>query len=262
MSGGTPPRGVHRGTPGEAVPVWSGRVAAGRARLARYLVTDRVVGDLAVDGDPAELQLRRHGVLGRPWVWLRQVHGARVVVVGADDDPTEVSGAEADALVTRRTDVALAVQVADCAPVALVGRAADGDPDDAVLGAVHAGWKGLEAGVLAAAVREMARLGADEVVAALGPCIGPECYEFGDEDLDRLAARFGPAVRARTRDGRPAFDLRAGVTAALAEVSVDVIRTDPRCTACAGGDLPTLFSHRARGDTGRQALVVWLEEQP
>jgi YfiH family protein len=258
-AGGAPPAGLHGGTPGEAPRVWSGHRAAGAARIGRYLATDRAVGDLSIDGEAGTLAARRRRVLDRPWVWVRQVHGAEVLVVGPDDEPGAVSGREADAVVTRRDDIALAVHAADCAPVALVGRDGSSSSSGAVVGAVHAGWKGLEAGVLPAAVATMRSLGAVEVEAALGPCIGPECYEFGLDDLDALAARFGPAVRGETSEGRPALDLRAGVSAALAEVGVVVVDADGRCTACAGREQPALFSHRARGEVGRQALVVWLE---
>ena len=127
-----------------------------------------------------------------PWSWLRQVHGAAVRVV---DEPGGVQGDEGDALVTAVPGVALAVFTADCAPVALAapkGSSASSTPDGG----------GREAGVVEAAVAAMRGLGATRVDAVLGPCIRPGCYEFGRPDLDRLAARFGPAVRA-LHVGRP-----------------------------------------------------------
>jgi copper oxidase (laccase) domain-containing protein len=103
--------------------------------------------------------------------------------------------------------------------------------------------------------------GATRVRAVLGPCIHPCCYEFGEPDLDVVATRYeGSAprpLRAATRDGRPALDVPAAVAGALAACEAELVATSPTCTAC--GDAP-LFSHRARGDTGRQAMVVWLEE--
>jgi hypothetical protein len=209
-------------------------------------------GDLSVGLEPAELGPRRRALVDRPWVWLHQVHGAGVVVVGDHDVPDDDAGSAADALVTARDDVALAVHTADCAGVALVA-------DNGAVGAVHAGWRGLVAGVLPAAVGALRDLGAARVWAASGPCIGPECYEFGEAELAQVADRLGPTVRGETATGAPALDLRAGVRAALAEVDVTLEHVDPRCTACAGGDEPVLFSHRARRDVGRQAVVVWLD---
>jgi copper oxidase (laccase) domain-containing protein len=90
------------------------------------------------------------------------------------------------------------------------------------------------------------------VRALIGPCIRPQRYEFGAAELDDLAARLGPEVRARTAAGTPALDLAAGVRAALRRVDVtDVVDLD-LCTASS----PDYFSHRRDGTTGRQAMVV------
>jgi len=135
---------------------------------------------------------------------------------------------------------------ADCAPVALASR-------EGVVGVAHAGWRGLLGGVLERAVAAMRALGAGEIEAVLGPCIRPPCYEFGADDLDRVAARLGDGVRGRTASGAPALDLPAGVGAALERAGVDDLRDVGLCTACT----PGYFSHRARGDRGRQALALW-----
>ncbi len=102
----------------------------------------------------------------------------------------------------------------------------------------------------------MRRLGATEVVAHVGPCIGPECYEFGAADLDDLRQRFGATVVATTAAGAPALDMVALVAASLAEVDVEVASSGP-CTACDD----RYWSHRGRGDLGRQAMAVWLEAE-
>jgi copper oxidase (laccase) domain-containing protein len=246
---------------GSSWPVAPGVVARVRATAA----TD---GDLAVHGEAATLAARRREVLDRPWVWLRQVHGGDVVVLDDGADLDTVNGASADAVVTARTDVVLAVHSADCATIALLGRTATttepavgGPLAGGLVGAVHAGWRGLEAGVLAATVAAMRSRGAVSIDAVLGPCIGVECYEFGPAELERVAVAVGPAVVGRTRAGTPALDLRAGVVAALEELDVPVVAADPRCTACATVDgAPALHSHRARGDLGRQALLVWLDD--
>ena len=189
--------------------------------------------------------------------WVRQVHGSTVVVVPDDDrtppghparspSVTAVLDGEADALVSAAPSTGLVVLTADCAPIAL------GSPEG-VFGAVHAGWRGLVDGVVGRAVSAMRDNGATEVVGALGTCIRPECYEFSPADLDQVAARFGDGVRSRTATGRPALDLPAAVASALATAGVRQQAVDATCTGCGGG----YFSHRVRGDGGRQALVVW-----
>jgi hypothetical protein len=214
--------------------------------------TTRAEGDFAVDGEPVGLAERRRAVVDHPWVWLRQVHGADVVVATRENAPA-VAGTEADAMVTADPDLVLAIQSADCVPITFWC-------DEGIVGAAHAGWRGLEAGVVERTLEAMWALGAGVIQAWTGPCIEGACYEFGAGDLDRLAARFGDAVRATTRDGRPALDLLELTDAAV----IDTAR--PRwpvglhggsaCTAC---DADRWFSHRARGDTGRMATVVWRE---
>ncbi|HVF73676.1 MAG TPA: polyphenol oxidase family protein [Acidimicrobiales bacterium] len=180
----------------------------------------------------------RRSVVDPALTRLHQVHGARVVVV---DAPGACDGEEADAAVTAVAGAKLAVFTADCAPVAL---AADG-----VIGAVHAGWRGLAAGVVQAAVEEMRRLGAGRIDAALGPCIRAECYEFED-----VAEWFPPEVHGVTRQGRPALDVPAAVRAALDAAGVELVHDEGVCTACSAEH----YSHRARGDGERQAMVVWM----
>lgn len=203
--------------------------------------TDRSRRDLAIDS--AGVEERRAAIAPVPWTWLRQVHGSRVVVV---DSPGQHAGVEADAAVTATPGCVLAVQVADCAPIALVSSSA--------VGVVHAGWKGLVVGVVANAVTAMRDLGATEIDAQVGPCIEAPCYEFGASDLEAVARVLGGGVRAATRLGSPALDLRAGVRAALERAGVERITEDATCTACSSRH----WSHRARGDVARQAVVAWM----
>jgi YfiH family protein len=188
---------------------------------------------------------------------LEQVHGTAVVLVGADapagrppDGPgrtmTATFAGQGDALVSATPSACLAVLTADCAPVAL-------GSGEGVFAAIHAGWRGLTEGVVEEAVGAMRTRGATEVVGALGPCIHSECYEFDDGDLAPVVGRYGPGVRGRTPAGRPALDLPAAVSAALAAAGAKEIPGVGACTGCS----PGYFSHRARGDAGRQALVVW-----
>ena len=183
-----------------------------------------------------------------PCTWLRQCHGNEVVVV---DRPGAFAGAIGDAAVTSIPGAALGVITADCAPIALLGARA--------IGVVHAGWRGLEAGVIGAAAAAMRELDQGPISARLGPCIQRECYEFGTGELNRLQARFGETVVGRTSQGAPALDLPAAVRQALGEYGVilDVEPGDQRCTACD----PGLWSYRARRDSSRQGLAVWIEPE-
>jgi YfiH family protein len=215
--------------------------------VARSRFTLRAAGDLRSFPPADGVVERRRSAVDLPWRVVRQVHGAEVVVV---TDPTDESDpVEADALVTDLRGVALSVNVADCAPVAIVSR-------QNVVAAVHAGWKGVEAGVIEATVDTMRRLGARDLVAWLGPCVHPECYEFGADDLAGLEQRYGRAVRTRTASGAVALDLPMAVGAALGGSGVALVGAADACTAC---DATRFFSHRARGDEGRHALAVWIE---
>jgi YfiH family protein len=184
---------------------------------------------LLTDDDPERVAANRERVRAhvgaRRLAQGRQVHGTRVVVDGE-------GGEDADGQVTTRPGVAAIVLVADCLPVALVG------PDAA--GVVHAGWRGLAAGVLEAGV---AALGEGPVAAAIGPGIGPCCYEVGDD------------VRAVFGTGEHTLDLKAQARARLQAAGVTEIHDCGLCTAC---DPQRFFSHRRdNGVTGRQAGLAW-----
>lgn len=221
----------------------------GADRRVCVLVTDRRDGDLAISTDPDQLERRRRAIVDRQWVWTRQVHGAGVLVIDADSDVSSGNGTEADAIVTLRTDVAIAAHSADCATVALWA-------PEGVIGVVHAGWRGLLVDVIGAAVTTMRSLGATTIRAATGPSIGPECYEFGADDLAELRAELGDSVVAVTATGAPALDVRAAVAGRLDQAGVVAVDIDDRCTGC---EAEQFWSHRIRSDTARQALVVWSE---
>jgi len=196
--------------------------------------------------------------LGAPsgWVWLRQVHGAGVFAASGPTGPG--APPEADAAVTTVRGLPLAIVTADCAPVVVAN-------DDAVA-VVHAGHRGLAAGVVEAAVEAVRVRGTGEVRAFLGPCIRPAHYAFGEADLAALVQRLGPGVASRTEDGAPAFDVAAGVRVALGRAGVDGLDDCGECTAGAtDGGRPRYFSHRrdtaragGEGATGRQVTVAVL----
>lgn len=161
-------------------------------------------------------------------------------------EPGTPSGAEGDALVADDGEAVLAVFSADCATVALAS-------PEGVMAAIHAGWKGVVAGVMGQAVEAVRSLGATSVFAGLGPCIGPECYEFGPDDLERVVAVAGPRARSVTRWGTPALDLPAAVAACLDASGAELVAADGTCTGCSQSH----YSYRASGAVERQALVVW-----
>ncbi len=168
------------------------------------------------------LARRRAGLVAHRWTWLRQVHAGRVVVV---EVPGGGAGQEADAAVTAVSDAVLAVHAADCAPIALVA-------EGGAVAVAHAGWRGLAAGVVAGAVDGLTALAAGPIRALVGPVIGPECYEFGEADLQPLRECLGDAVVGTTSWGTPALDLSAGVRAALDGCGVRDVTFLGGCTAC------------------------------
>ena len=254
MGAGAPAGVAHDGTRTVRSAGMTGTIDLAQRVHCRW--TDASAGDLGYGPGDSAGTGALPGVAGldpalvggsRP-AWLGQVHGAGTVVV-----PTGASGArgEGDALVAGppvpdRPVPCLCVLTADCASIALAG-------DDGSYAAVHAGWRGLLAGVVDAAADRLRSGGAQRIVGALGPCIHAECYEFSPVDLDRLAGAFGDGVRARTAGGRPALDLPAAVAVSLARAGISQVGGVDACTACQG----RYFSHRARGDVARQALLVW-----
>lgn len=200
-------------------------------------------GDFHLDQPQLDLERVRRAFVDLPWSQPDEVHGDGVGVV---EHPGHLDRAVADALVTDQVGAVLGIWVGDCAPVALVS-------ETGRIGAVHAGWRGIEAGVLQRAVETLRRVAGETVEAALGPCIRPCCYEFGDDDLARLVSRYGAAVVSETRGGRAALDVPSAVRLALDEVSV-AVADHGTCTACSPG---RYWSHRARGERGRQVMAVW-----
>lgn len=180
----------------------------------------------------------------------RQVHGPDVRRVAGPPEGGFVGHLrdwpDADGLVTAAAEAPLAVFGADCLPVLMWRR------DRPLVGAAHAGWRGLVAGVLEATVAELGEPAATGV--AIGPGIGPCCYPVSAEVRDRFAGRFGDAVLAGE-----AVDLALAARGALVAAGVPdaAIRTVPACTSC---EAARFFSYRRDGrGTGRQAGIVWAE---
>lgn len=199
-------------------------------------LSDKSFGNLSPHfGDPtdARARLARRLGVGRV-VWAEQVHGPDVAVV----DGTVDYVAGVDGLVTRTPGVAVAVLVADCLPVLIEG--------DGVVAAVHAGRRGLAAGILERAVAETG----PDVRAVVGPGIGPCCYEVGSDVYDEVVA----ALPAAATPGGRTLDLPAGAAESLGRAGVTDVRREGGCTACD----PAYFSHRRVPGEGRQAGAIAL----
>lgn len=199
------------------------------------------------------------GLAGRPLVTVRQVHGDRLVVVRGAKEAEEVAAQAADGILTASAEVALAVLTADCLPVLLL------DPRHRAVGAVHSGWRGTVLRIVGRAVRRMGdEFGTTpgDILAALGPGIGPCCYEVDRPVLTRFAEAFpGQAEGFLTeRDGdRAHLDLRAAVLADLKDSGVldENVTVVDACTSC---QPERYFSHRRQGgSTGRMAAVIGLQ---
>jgi len=181
-------------------------------------------------------------------VFARQVHGTDLIAhpsefscsfwsLGDQKEQLRVPP-EADGHVIRRPGFAALVFVADCLPIALSG------PKGVAM--VHAGWRGLAGGILAAGAEAVGAMSA-----AIGPGIGPCCYEVGDEVLGAFSG-LGEGVA----EGRM-LDLPEAARRLLAEAGVEAVKSAGLCTSCEEG---LFFSHRRdRGRTGRQAGLAWIE---
>ncbi|WP_454049071.1 peptidoglycan editing factor PgeF [Cellulomonas sp. Marseille-Q8402] len=211
---------------------------------------------LNVGDDPARVRENRARVAawaGAPLAWATQVHGTGVHVLGGEPGPGEDTVGDADALVSTVRGAGVGVLVADCVPVLLA------DAQAGVVGAVHAGRRGLVAGVVQAALAEMVARGAApaRVRAAVGPAISGPRYEV-PEQMQREVAAVVPETACRTDAGTPGLDLPGGVAAVLRRAGVaDVLVTG----WCTDSD-DRFFSHRraqrAGTTTGRSAGVVAL----
>jgi polyphenol oxidase len=224
---------------GVSLPPYDDGVGGGGLNLGGH------VGDL-----PETVEANR-SALGRSLpaspIWLNQVHGNRVV-----DAAQAKPGTEADAIVANRPGLVCTILTADCLPVLFC------DQGGKVVGAAHAGWRGLAGGVLENTVSQMRVAGATDIVAWLGPAIGPTRFEVGGEVLaafaqhdERAAAAFVPIAG---HSGKYLADIYA--LARLRLVAAGVQRID-------GGDLCTVsdrrfYSYRRDGITGRMASLIWI----
>jgi YfiH family protein len=179
--------------------------------------------------------------------WLEQVHGTDVV----DLDAAAAGAHRGDAAITRSPARVCAIQVADCMPVLFTAR------DASAVGAAHAGWRGLAAGVLERTVGAL-RVAPRDLIAWMGPAIGPEHFEVGGEVRERFLAGdpdVAPAFEANAR-GRWQCDLAALVRRRLAGLGITAITGGAWCTYT---DAQRFFSYRRDGTCGRLAALIWLQ---
>lgn len=189
----------------------------------------------------------RHDLPAEP-AWLEQVHGVTVVDAGA-----LAAGAVpvADASVAFVPGVVCAVMTADCLPVLLARR------DGQAVGAAHAGWRGLQAGVLEATVAQLG--GGRDLLAWLGPAIGPTAFEVGDEVRAAFvadAAEASAAFRPGAAPGKWWADIYLLARQRLQAVGVTAIHGGEHCTV---SDPARFFSYRRDGRTGRMVALIWRE---
>jgi polyphenol oxidase len=214
---------------------------------------------VAVDDDAqavAENRRRWAEATGARPVWLRQVHGTRVLQLTAATPSTPEE--PADAAWTSERGLACTVQAADCMPVLF------STLDGTAVAAAHAGWRGLAAGVLEATLKALQQCAGAEpaqIVAWLGPCIGPRQFEVGADVLQAFGQDPGAAdpqfFVPRTRaDGSPRWlaHLRALARLRLQAAGVQHISGEPACTV---EDASRFFSFRRDRITGRMAAAVW-----
>ena len=205
------------------------------------LVTTRELGDMK----SAHSRLRLRLLLPGEPVWLRQVHGTRVI-----DAARAAPGLAADASITTQPNTVCAVMAADCMPVLLA------HGEGTAVGIAHAGWRGLCAGVIEATVAAMA-VPASGILAWLGPAIGPGAYEVGDEVRAAFVDRDARAAAAfqAARPGHWKLDLYAVARQRLAVLGVTQVFGGGFCTA---SDAARFFSYRRDRTEARMAAAIWI----
>ena len=222
------------------------------------------VGDAAENVELNRAQIRRH--LPAEPVWLTQVHGCEVIDAGVVNTAavdavalgtlavsTTMHAPQADASFTTQPGVVCAVLTADCLPVLL------SDTCGRVVGAAHAGWRGLAAGVLENTVVRMREAGGVELLAWLGPAIGPQQFEVGEDVFEAFVARHPSMVHAfqaiEAKPGKYMADIYTLARDILLLAGVARVSGGNYCTVSTP---QRFYSFRRDSVTGRMASLIWI----
>lgn len=205
------------------------------------------VGDALDAVEANRLSLSRQLALPAGPVWLEQVHGTGIC--NLDEDPSDTP--RADGAVATRAGAVCVVMTADCLPVLLCAR------DGSGVAAAHAGWRGLADGVIEAALDGLS-CPPDAVLAWLGPAIGPQAFEVGEEVRLAFVNQDSQAETAfHVREGRLYADLYRLARQRLQARGVKAIHGGGRCTYT---EADSFYSYRRDGTTGRMASLIWIDE--
>ena len=232
------PDNVHAFTTTRTGGVSQGRYAS--LNLATH------VGDQPQHVAQNRQHLRRHAAMPGEPVWLSQCHGNRVIELDAKHEPCP----QADAAVSRQHGVVCAVLTADCLPLLICDRAGT------QVAAVHAGWRGLHAGIISNTVRQFP-CPPRELLVWLGPAIGPQAFEVGEEVYAAFVSKQLHNQAAFTASGTASWqcDLYRLARLELQFLSVEAVYGGGACTC---SDADRFYSYRRDGATGRMASCIWL----
>lgn len=223
--------------------------------------TSQAEGNLAlhVNDDPQQVRANRArleeriGVRSFSLTFMNQVHSATVLNAEqrAEQQGAESAAATCDGLISPTGTTPLAVMVADCLPVLLVGH--NPQNNSSATAAVHAGRRGLLDGILPETVKQLTEMGATRIEAVIGPAICGRCYEVPQEMLEKSEARV-PGIGSITSWDTPALDLPRAAAGQLRDLAVQV-RNSGICTL----ENPEYYSYRRDRHSGRFAGIIWRE---
>ncbi len=217
-----------------------------RSPWRSFNLADHVGDDPLAVAENRRLLSRRLG-LPQPPRWLHQVHG-----IGVSTD--SACGVEADAVFTRTAGRVCGIMTADCLPVLLC------DQEGSAVAAVHAGWRGLCGGIIERSVAQFSVAG-DQLLAWLGPAIGPQAFEVGDEVRQAFVQQAPQAAQGFVAvtgvNGKWLADLYLLARQRLSDLGIERVYGGDFCTY---SDPRRFFSYRRDGQTGRMASLIWLHE--
>lgn len=224
----------------------------------RAITTTREFGNLAthVDDDLQKVlrnrqQLMQYLHLKHEPIWLTQTHSDKVVEVNVHNISKEI---DADGAITTQIQLPCVVLTADCLPLLLC------DTDGTVVGAVHCGWRGILAGIIEKAVEKIALHAKGDIIAWMGPAIGPQAFEVGDEVRDQFIAVDRAASHAfkamPTAPGKYLANIDHLARLRLETMGVTGIYGGGHCTYT---EQDRFYSYRKEGKTGRMATLIWLD---